>query len=256
MCIRDRLPSLHDDLFQQPDTAGHLTANHMAQKPAEHLRVHRAQNIQRLVISQFLPEVKGDTLIQQTQSVPHSAVRRLGYIAQCLPFHLNLLRLHQLTQPGSDRVDGDPPEIIPLAAGQDRDRNLVHFGSRQYKNNIRRRFFQCLKERIKRSNRKHVNLIYNVDLVPAFRRGVGYLIHDLPDIVYTVVGRRINFDHIHAGAGPDRPAGRAFSARAALHRMFTVYCFREDLGDRRLACSTSTAEQVGVAYPFCFYLIL
>ena len=42
-----------------------------------------------------------------------------------------------------DRIYGNPVEIIALASGQDRDRDLMRFRSCQYEHDIGRRFFQC-----------------------------------------------------------------------------------------------------------------
>ena len=39
----------------------------------------------------------------------------------------------------------------------------------------------------------------NINLILALSRRVGYLIHDLPDIVHTVVGGCVDLNHVHAG---------------------------------------------------------
>ena len=53
-----------------------------------------------------------------------------------------LLRVHQFLHAIRDGINGDSFKIISLAAGQDRNGDLVHLCGRQNKNNIRWRLFQ------------------------------------------------------------------------------------------------------------------
>ena len=128
--------------------------------------------------------------------------------------------------------------------------------SRKYKNNILRRFFQCLQQRIERSRRQHMHLIDNIDLISAFRRTICYLFTDLTDIIHAVIRRRIDLDHIHRCACCDCLTHLAFSARTSVHRMFTVHRFGKYLGNRRLAGTSCSTEQICMADPACPDLIL
>ncbi len=91
-------------------------------------------------------------------------------------------------------------KIISLTSGQNRDRNLCAFCCCQNKDNIRRRFFQCLQKSIERSCRKHMHLIDNIYFVLAFCRAIRNLFPDLTDIIHTVIGCSIDLDHVHRSA--------------------------------------------------------
>ena len=120
---------------------------------------------------------------------------------------------------------------------------------------IRRRLLQGLQKSIKGSDRKHMHLIDNIDLVPSFCRGIGYLIPYLTNIVHTIIGGRINLYHIHGSACRNRTAGCTFSTGISVYWLLTVYCLCKNLGNGSLSGSSGAAEQISVAYPFCLDLI-
>ena len=126
------------------DAAGDILLQHFAKQFAEHFRIYGSQHFQHLVKGQFLSQIEGDALIQKTQRVSHGTVSRLRYIANCFFFHRDLFFLHQFPQPSGDRVDGNTVKIVPLTPRLDRYRDLVGFGRRQNKDDVRRRFLQCL----------------------------------------------------------------------------------------------------------------
>ena len=195
----------------------------MAQKSAEYFRVHRTENVKRFIVSQFLPKVKRNTLIQQAQRVAHGAIRSLGNIAERLFLHLHLLFFHQFPQSLRNRLNRNPAEIIPLAAGKNRNRYLMHLSSRQNENHIGGGLFQRLQQRIKRTDGEHMHLVNDIDLKSALRRRIGHLIHNLTNIVHTVVGGGINLNHIHADARRNRLTTRAFPARTPFHGVLAVH---------------------------------
>ena len=86
--------------------------------------------------------MEGNTLIQQAQGISHRTVRYFRNVAQSSVLHLYLLRVHQFLHTIRDGINGDSFKIISLAAGQDRNGDLVHLCGRQNKNNIRGRLFQ------------------------------------------------------------------------------------------------------------------
>ena len=55
----------------------------------------------------------------------HGAVCGFGHIAQGLFLYLDFFCIGQFPQTGRDGVDGDAPEIIALAPGEHRNRDLV-----------------------------------------------------------------------------------------------------------------------------------
>ena len=167
-----------------------------------------------------------------------------------------MLRIHQLFHTVRDRLDTDTLEIIMLAPGQDRDRYFVDLRRRQNEDHIFRRLLQCLQQCIERSYGKHMHLVDDIDFISALCRTVCHLLTDLPDIVNTVIGGRIDLDHIHGRAGRYGPACLTFPAGASVHRVLTVHRLRKYLRHGRLACSPCPAEKICMSDPVGPDLIL
>ena len=101
-----------------------------------------------------------------------------------------------------------------------------------------------------------MHLVDDVDLVFSLRRGIGYLVDDLTDIVHTVVGSRIDLDDIHAGSRRNRLTNTAFPTGAILCGVFTVHCFRKNLCHRSLTGTSRSGEQIRMTDPVRPQLIL
>ncbi len=80
-----------------------------------------------------------------------------------------------------------------------------------------------------------MHLVDDVDLVFTLGGRVGYLVADLSDVVYAVVGGCVDLYHIHGSACRYRAAGRARSAGITIHRMFAVHRPGENLRHGGLA---------------------
>ena len=63
----------------------------------------------------------------------------------------------------------DAAQVEPLAARQDGDRHLVHFGRGEQEFHMRRRLLERLQERVERALRQHVDLVDDVDFVARAR---------------------------------------------------------------------------------------
>ena len=94
-----------------------------------------------------------------------------------------------------------------------------------------------------------MNLVNDVDAVAPIRRRVLHLLPDIADIFHTIVGCRIDLDHIHGCSRLYRPTGRALITWTAVHRLLTVDCPCKDLGNTRLTGSARPAEEVRVPDP-------
>jgi hypothetical protein len=97
-------------------------------------------------------------------------------------------------------------KIEPLAARQDRDRNLADLGSGENKLGVWRGLFQRLEQSIEGLRREHMHLVENVDLVACAHRRIADRVVDLAHILDTVVGRGIHFDHVKVATFHDRLA--------------------------------------------------
>ena len=93
--------------------------------------------------------MKGHALVQKAESVTQGPIGCLCNVHQRPVLHLNVLCPGQFPQPVSYGFQGNPLEVIALAAGQDGNRYLMDLCCGKYENHIGRRFFQCLKQCIK-----------------------------------------------------------------------------------------------------------
>ena len=88
-----------------------------------------------------------------------------------------------------------------------------------------------------------MHLINDIHLVFSLCGTVGNLLPDLTDVVDTVVGCRIDLDHIHGCSRLYRPTGRALVTWTAVHRLLTVDRFCKNLCHGRFTGSTGSTEQ-------------
>ena len=92
-----------------------------------------------------------------------------------------------------DVVNGDSIEVIGLAAGQDGRKNLVLFRCRKDEDCMCRRLLKCFEKGIECCLREHVHLIYYIYAVFPDLRRYPHLVHQVLDVLDTVVRRRIEF---------------------------------------------------------------
>ena len=92
-----------------------------------------------------------------------------------------------------------------------------------------------------------MHLIEDINLVFTLCWTISHFLTDLTDVVNTVVGGCIDLDHIHGSSRLNGLAHGTFIAWAAIYRMFTVYCLRQDLCNRSFSGTTRSAEQVCVS---------
>jgi hypothetical protein len=93
----------------------------------------------------------------------------------------------------------------------------------QNKDDIGRRLFNGFQQSVEGSRGKHMHLVDDIHLVFPFGRRIPYLVHDLPDIINTVVGGSIDLNDIHRGLRGDALAHPAFVAGVPVHRMLAVH---------------------------------
>ena len=100
-----------------------------------------------------------------------------------------------------------------------------------------------------------MHLVDNINLILALRWRIRHFFPNLTDIVNTVVGCRINLDHIHGSLLIDRTAHSTFIAGTAIDRMFAIHCLGKNLGNGSLTGSSCTAKQIGMPDTIHLYLI-
>ena len=142
---------------------------------------------------------------------------------------------------------GNALEIVGLATAQDGRKNLVLFGGRQDENGVCRRFLQGLQERIEGGLGQHVHFIDDVYAVFPHLGRDAHLIDQSLDVVYTIVGRCIQFVNTKRTAFCKGATGLALPARRHIRpRIGAVDHLGEDTCRGRLADTTGSAEQVGM----------
>ena len=108
-------------------------------------------------------------------------------------------------------------------------------------------FLHNLEQCVEGAVREHVDLIDDIDLVPAVGRGVNRLIPQRADVVDSGVGGGVDLDHIEDTARLQPTADLALAAGIAVARGKAVDRFGEDLGTGGLAGSPRPGKEIGVA---------
>ena len=90
-------------------------------------------------------------------------------------------------------------------------------------------------------------LVHDIHPLADLGGGIHRVVPQIPDIVHTVVGGGIDFQHIHAGTGVNGPAGLALVAGVAVVRVEAVYRLCQDLGAAGLAGAPGAGKEVGMA---------
>ena len=144
---------------------------------------------------------------------------------------VDLLGVGDPAQLIGDRLDADRLQLEDLRARLDRRRDLLDLGRRHHEDDVRRRLFDRLQQRVEGLVREPVDLVDDEDLVAvADRRHAEAGDDDLADLVDLGVGRGVDLEDVDVAALRDLDAGVAHAAR-----------------DRRSAPSRSSGRAPGSA---------
>ena len=116
----------------------------------------------------------------------------------------------------------------------------MRLSRREEEYNMLRRLLQCLEECVERTNREHVDLVYDIYLIFSLGRCEAYFFADPSYVINTVVGSCVDLDDVHQGPAYDALADRAFVTWIAVDGRFAVYGSGEYLRDGSLTCSALT----------------
>ena len=192
---------------------------------------------------------KRDDLLERGERVAQAPFRPTGDQLERLSFEPNALGRAHRTQPRHDGFGCDATKIETLAARMDGFGNLLRIGGAQDEHDVRRRLFKRLQQRVERRGRKHVDLVHDVDLVPATRRGELNAADDLlANVLDAGAACGVQFVHVRMSAFGDQLAfgtgsvGIGRRARLAQQRLGNQ--------SRRggLARAARAGEQVGMTY--------
>ena len=220
----------------------------MRQQGAQFFSIYRAQHVPDLDILKTAVAV-GYGLIEQAERVAHAAVGSngnqagAGILCRYLFFNQNFIQL------GINLFHTQVLEVELQTARQDGDGNPLGFGRRQQELYMRRRFFQCLQQRIEAVFREHVHFINEIHLVPARGRRVLYVIHQVPGFIHLGPRCRVDLDQINKAALVDTATGAALAAGFGTDSGFTVETLCQDTRQGRLAYPAGAGKQVGMVQP-------
>ena len=124
----------------------------------------------------------------------------------------------------------------------------MKLGGSQNEQQMLRRLLDDFEQRVEGGNGQHVYLVDDIHTHFHLRGGVNSIVPEVPDIVHAVVGRGIDFQHVHAGAGINGPTGLAGIAGIAVVRVQAVHRLGQNFGAAGFARATGAGEQVGVAH--------
>ena len=194
-----------------------------------------------------LRTAEGDGLVEDCQRVAHRPVGLVGYHVQRLVVDDDTLLLRDGAQVADNVRHAYAIEVVCLAAAQDGGENLMLLGGRQDEDGVCGRFLQSLQEGVEGRRRKHVDLVYDIDrILPGLRRYL-HLVHEILDVVDSVVGSGVKLVDAIRTPFSERYAGLAFAAgRQVRSGIRAVDGLREYSRRARLPDPSRSAEQIGV----------
>ena len=225
--------------------AGKLTQDlvrNLAQKRAGIVRMHGAV-------------AKNAQLLQRGERVAHAALGMARHDGERLVVVIETLLLAHVGQAMLDILVADAVEIEALAAREDGLQNLLRVGGAQHKDHVRRRLLKRLEQRVERRRREHVDLVDDIDLVPAAHRGKVDGVDDLlAHVVHAGTACGIELVDIRVVALGDELAllastvGQAAACTLGARRLgiATQQRLGQDARHGGLARAARSAEQVGV----------
>ena len=193
--------------------------------------------------------IAAGALVEQRQRVAHAAVRHAGEQRSGVRLQVQVLLPGNKVQARGDRIDRDALEAVPLAAGEDRRRDLVQLRRREDEHEVRRRLLKDLQQGVERRGAEHMHLVDDIHALAHVGGGEHRLVAQGAHIVHAVVGRGVELDHVEDRPVVDAAAGGALIARIAVDRMLAVDCLGQNLGAGGLAGAARADEQVGMGQP-------
>ena len=159
----------------------------------------------RDVLSRELVAAERDDLVEEAHRVAHRAGGLASQDLHTARRRLDLLEGEHLVEPSRDGLRRYQLEVVPLAAGEDGDRDLLDLGRREDELHVRRRLLERLEERVPRRRRQHVDLVDHVDLEPVARGAEAHALLEAPHLVDAVVAGAVDLLHVEVLPRGDLP---------------------------------------------------
>ena len=135
-------------------------------------------------------------LIEDRQCITHTTVRLHGYHVQRFRLCRDSFFRSNIRQMIHRIFHAYPVKVINLTTGKNGRENLMLLRRSQDKDSMTGRFFQRFQERIESRCRKHVHLVDDIYLILTNLRRDAYLLHQLANVIYRIVGSSIEFVNI------------------------------------------------------------
>ena len=145
-----------------------------------------------------------------------------------------------------DLGDRQRPEVEPLAARDDRRRDLVKLRRGEDEAGVGRRLLQRFQERVEGLGGQHVDFVDDRDAEAVALRGVADRLDQLARVLDLAVGGAVDLvDVERVAAGEDLPAGRALAARMDGRALLAVQRPGQDAGGRGLSDAARPGQEIG-----------
>ena len=241
------IETLVDNLVEQHHDVCHLINNREVDDLEVVLRVEHVQVFYHLLVSD-VALTEGYCLVEDAQSITHTAIGLLGNHCQCLFLVGDALLLSHRLQVVDGVADGHALEVVNLATTQDGWKNLMFLRCSEDEDDVCGRLFQRLQEGVESCCRQHVNLINDKHLVLANLRRDARLLHQRLDVLHAVVRGSIELKDVKRALFVERLTRLTLSASLTVLRgRHTVDGLRKDACAGGLTHTTRSAEEVGMS---------
>ncbi len=228
--------------FQSCETSSRIMRHQAAQQIAVKSVFGNAQYLARRFQGQTVAG-KGHHAVEKTQGVTHAAVGLAGYHLKCLDFGLDFFLAANKFEAIANGCLGNTTEVEALHAGENGMRNLADFCGGKDEYHMRRWFFQGLQQGVESVLGQHVHFVNDVNLILALHGGVFDLFAQVTDIVHTVVGSAVDFQHVHGRTLVHGNAIFADFAGRGRGSLFTVQSLGENACGGGFPHSAGAGEQ-------------
>lgn len=157
--------------------------------------IENTEVIDYVLITHLIP-AKGGNPVEYGQSIPEGSIGLLGDNTQAAFLGFYIFLLGNGLQMPHNILHRDAPKIVNLAPGENGRNDLVLFRSSQDENGMGWWFLQGFEEGIEGLLGQHVDLIDDEDPVFSHLRSDPYLFYQAANIIYRIVGGRIELQNV------------------------------------------------------------
>ena len=144
-------------------------------------------------------------------------------------------------------IHTDTVKIVNLTTRQNGRKDFMLLRCSQNENGMAGRFFQCLQEGVESRGRQHVYLVNDIHFILTYLWRNTHLFHQLANIVYRVVGRRIQFMNVVRALLVESDTRLTFVAGFAICRkIHTVDGLGKNTCTSSFTHSARSAEQISM----------